>query len=135
MIHNKTSSENDDRTSVNLPVRYPAVGVFEINRSCFWSLYSAHTDDFSRIALTLSPRRRLRVIAFNAFTICALVVAGLSIESNRPSRMFRRYGTISASNALDSNEFYLYAYRKNILHTHIRSEIFFNPTFISFKPF
>ena len=35
-----------------VPVRYPATaGLSEMNRSCFWSLYDAHTEEASRILL------------------------------------------------------------------------------------
>lgn len=50
--------------------------------------------------LTCSPYCRLRVIAFRALTIWALVAAGLSMFSRpMPSSNFKRYGTNSAFRA------------------------------------
>ena len=36
-----------------VPVRYPATaGLSDMNRSCLWSLYEAHTEEDSRTLLT-----------------------------------------------------------------------------------
>ena len=40
-----------------VPVRYPATaGLSDMNRSCLWSLYEAHTEEDSRILLTWENR-------------------------------------------------------------------------------
>ena len=42
-----------------VPVRYPATaGLSDMNRSCLWSLYEAHTEEDSRILLTWGNREK-----------------------------------------------------------------------------
>ena len=42
-----------------VPVRYPATaGLSDMNRSCLWSLYEAHTEEDSRILLTWENREK-----------------------------------------------------------------------------
>ena len=62
-----------------------------------------------------------------------MIIAGLSIESDWLSKMFR----IWYHSCLECRGFkqvlFIFVQRKNVLHTHIRLEIYFNATTKHFK--